>query len=257
MLRRQAETALVGFRAHRTLPRPTPLGPRRSRGSTEVAGAGRTGCGASPARAARDARAVRRGLGAPRRASCGAVERGATKAPTAVRLRDRTSRRSRAIHGALSRPARRGCRVCTRSSGIPGALDASRRASARSLCELGRLDEAERWAVRAAELGDERDYVTQMLWRQVEALVLARRGEHRRGRATGAGSGRDRRATEALNAQARRVLRPRPGPDAAGRTDEAAEALEQALDRYERKKNLAMVASARSRSLEELRARVS
>jgi hypothetical protein len=40
---------------------------------------------------------------------------------------------------------------------------------------------------------------------------------------------------------------------AAGRADEAAEALEQALDRYERKKNLAMVAEVRPR-LEALRA---
>ena len=40
---------------------------------------------------------------------------------------------------------------------------------------------------------------------------------------------------------------------AAGRTDEAAEALEQALKRYERKKNLAMVAQVRTK-LEALRA---
>jgi Tetratricopeptide repeat len=39
---------------------------------------------------------------------------------------------------------------------------------------------------------------------------------------------------------------------AAGRTDEAAEALEQALDRYERKKNLAMVAQVKPK-LEALR----
>ena len=38
---------------------------------------------------------------------------------------------------------------------------------------------------------------------------------------------------------------------AAGRTEEAAEALEQALERYERKKNLAMVAQVRP-SLERL-----
>ncbi len=44
--------------------------------------------------------------------------------------------------------------------------------------------------------------------------------------------------------------------DAAGRTGEAAEALEHALERFERKKNLAMVAQVRPK-LEELRARVS
>jgi hypothetical protein len=41
--------------------------------------------------------------------------------------------------------------------------------------------------------------------------------------------------------------------EAAGRRNEAAETLEQALERYERKKNLAMVAQVRSR-LEGLRA---
>ena len=43
---------------------------------------------------------------------------------------------------------------------------------------------------------------------------------------------------------------------AAGRTDEAAAALEQALERYGRKKNLAMVAQVTPR-LEKLRAGVS
>ena len=42
----------------------------------------------------------------------------------------------------------------------------------------------------------------------------------------------------------------------AGRSDEAVDALEQALERYERKKNLAMVAQVKPK-LEELRARVS
>ena len=42
---------------------------------------------------------------------------------------------------------------------------------------------------------------------------------------------------------------------AAGRTEEAAPTLEQALDRYERKKNLAMVAQVRPR-LESLRERM-
>ena len=48
----------------------------------------------------------------------------------------------------------------------------------RSLCELGRYDEAEPLADLGRELGDERDYVTQMYWRQAKALVLAHRGEH-------------------------------------------------------------------------------
>ena len=42
---------------------------------------------------------------------------------------------------------------------------------------LDRLDEADDWAGRAAEIGASDDAMTQMLIRQVRAKVLARRGE--------------------------------------------------------------------------------
>jgi tetratricopeptide (TPR) repeat protein len=48
---------------------------------------------------------------------------------------------------------------------------------ARVLCELGRLDEAEEWAERGRELGASDDAVTQQLWRQAKAKLLARRGK--------------------------------------------------------------------------------
>ena len=48
----------------------------------------------------------------------------------------------------------------------------------RSLCALGRYDEAEPLAQLGRELGDEQDFATQMLWRQVQARVHAHRGEH-------------------------------------------------------------------------------
>ena len=49
---------------------------------------------------------------------------------------------------------------------------------ARALYALGQLDEAEAWAVRAAEFASESWTWTEMLWRQVRAKVHARRGEH-------------------------------------------------------------------------------
>ena len=49
---------------------------------------------------------------------------------------------------------------------------------AQALYALDRLDEADAWAGRAIQLGASDDAVTQMLWRQVRAKVLARRGEH-------------------------------------------------------------------------------
>jgi tetratricopeptide (TPR) repeat protein len=126
----------------------------------------------------------------------------------------------------------------------------------RSLCELGRYEEAEALAEQGRELGDERDYVTQMYWRQVKALVLAHRGEHREAEQLARESVHVTEATDGLNDQAEayyylgRVLAE------AGRSDDALEALEHALERFGRKKNLAMVAQVRPK-LEELRARVS
>jgi tetratricopeptide (TPR) repeat protein len=49
---------------------------------------------------------------------------------------------------------------------------------ARALLALGRDEEAERYAQMADELGASDDAVTQVLWRQARARVLARRGEH-------------------------------------------------------------------------------
>ena len=61
---------------------------------------------------------------------------------------------------------------------------------------------------------------------------------------------RDR--TDALNFQGDALCDLAEVLAAAGRTDEAADALEQALERYERKKNLAMVAQVKPK-LEALR----
>ena len=54
---------------------------------------------------------------------------------------------------------------------------------AQALYALDRLEDADAWAGRAAELGSSDDAMTQMLWRQVRAKVLARHGEHVEGRA--------------------------------------------------------------------------
>ena len=45
----------------------------------------------------------------------------------------------------------------------------------RQLCALGQYDEAERLAQLGRELGAPDDAITQMLWRQVQALVHAHR----------------------------------------------------------------------------------
>jgi len=121
---------------------------------------------------------------------------------------------------------------------------------AQALYALDRLEEADTWAGRAAELGASDDALTQMLWRQVRAKVLARRGEHAEA---------ERRAREAVAiaedsdwldgqgdvyADLAEVL------SLAGRPKEATEALEQALARYERKGNLVMAQRAQTRLAE-------
>jgi class 3 adenylate cyclase/tetratricopeptide (TPR) repeat protein len=69
-----------------------------------------------------------------------------------------------------------GCAVLA-ELGSWGALSTCAPMLARVLCELGRLDEAEEWAERGRELGASDDAVTQQLWRQAKAKLLARRGE--------------------------------------------------------------------------------
>ena len=49
---------------------------------------------------------------------------------------------------------------------------------ARALYELNQLEDADSWAEHSAKLGGSDDVLTQMLWRQAKAKVLARRGEH-------------------------------------------------------------------------------
>lgn len=122
----------------------------------------------------------------------------------------------------------------------------------RSLCALGRYDEAEPLAQLGRQLGSEHDFVTQMLWRQVQARVHAHRGE----RADAERLAREAEVigerTDNLNRQGDALCDLAEVLAAAGRSDEAAEALEHALESYERKKNLAMVAQVRPK-LEELR----
>ncbi len=122
----------------------------------------------------------------------------------------------------------------------------------RVLCALGDYDEAERLAERGRELGDERDVWTQALWRQVRALVLASRGDRALAERLAREAVEIIDSSDMLNQQGDALCDLAEVLAAAGRTDEAFEALEQARERYERKKNLAMVAQVRPR-LEELR----
>jgi tetratricopeptide (TPR) repeat protein len=117
----------------------------------------------------------------------------------------------------------------------------------RSLCMLGRYDEAESLAERSRELGDEQDVATQMLWRQVQAVVYAQRGQQEEGEQLVREAVALAEQTDALDWQGDALCDLAEVLERAGHDQDAATVLEDALDRYERKKNLAMVAQVRQR----------
>jgi class 3 adenylate cyclase/tetratricopeptide (TPR) repeat protein len=112
---------------------------------------------------------------------------------------------------------------------------------------LDQLEEAERWAGRSAELGTSDDALKEMNWRQVKAKVLARRGEHAEAErlareAVAIGDGTDSLIGQGdAYADLAEVLFLGVNPD------EAAAALRQALDRYERKGHIVLAQRIRER----------
>ena len=118
----------------------------------------------------------------------------------------------------------------------------------RELCALGRFDEAEALARRGRELAAD-DNIDSGLWRQVQARVLAHRGEH---------SEAERLAREAVARVAREESDNLPWQgdawcelaevlEAAGRRDAAIDAWREALDRYERKGIIPLARRVRER----------
>jgi tetratricopeptide (TPR) repeat protein len=122
----------------------------------------------------------------------------------------------------------------------------------RALCALGRYDEAAPLARLGCELGDEQDATAQALWRQTQALVHAARGEHVEAERLAREAVAIADRSDGLNSQGDALCDLAEALAAAGKTDEAAETFEQALERYGRKKNLALVAQVKPK-LEELR----
>jgi class 3 adenylate cyclase len=119
---------------------------------------------------------------------------------------------------------------------------------AQALLELGRDDEAERWLERGRETAPSDERLPQMLWRQVRAKVLARRGEHDEGERLAREAVALGTQSDMLNAHAGALLDLAEVLSLAGH-DPRPE-LERALALYERKGNVVMAERARSRLLE-------
>jgi class 3 adenylate cyclase/tetratricopeptide (TPR) repeat protein len=116
-----------------------------------------------------------------------------------------------------------------------------------ALCALGRFDEAELQAQLGRELGEEHDVATQSLWRQVQARVDSHRGRHAEAEALAREAVALTERTDALNNQAVALCDLAEVLVGAGRTDEAVAVLREALERYERKKNVVAAARVHSR----------
>jgi tetratricopeptide (TPR) repeat protein len=121
---------------------------------------------------------------------------------------------------------------------------------ARLLCVADRLEEADAWADRAAELGASDDALTQMLWRQAKATVLGRRGEHAEAERLAHKAVAVGETTDMIDAQADTYADLGEVLALAGRADEAAAAFADALERYERKENRVMAERTQARLAE-------
>ena len=139
-----------------------------------------------------------------------------------------------------------GCRLLD-ELGAQSFLSTAAAKLAQALYALDRLEEAETWAGRAAELGASDDAMTQMLWRQVSAKVLARRGEHAKAERMARGAVAVGEETDILNAQGDTLADLAEVLLLAGRPEEAAASLEQAIDRYQRKGNRVSTERAQTR----------
>jgi tetratricopeptide (TPR) repeat protein len=117
---------------------------------------------------------------------------------------------------------------------------------AQAFYALDQLDEADAWTERAAEVGAI-DAENEMLWRQVKAKLLARRGEHAEAERIAREAVASGDESEMTNVQGDCYADLGDVLLLAGKPEEAAEALVQALERYERKENLVMAERTRER----------
>jgi tetratricopeptide (TPR) repeat protein len=125
---------------------------------------------------------------------------------------------------------------------------------AASLLTLGRFDEADECTRIAETLAPQDDVASQMLWRQVRAQLLARRGEHSKAEELARESVRLAENTDMINFHANALADLAEVYAKAGRVEDGRAQLEPALTLFEQKGNLVAAAAARRR-LEELEAR--
>jgi len=115
------------------------------------------------------------------------------------------------------------------------------------LCILDRLDEADELVERTKQLAASDEKQAQHRWRGAKAVVLARRGRQAEAEALARQAVEIAETTDFLNDRADAYAGLAEVLQLNGNADEAKAALEQALQRYERKGNLVMARRTRDR----------
>jgi class 3 adenylate cyclase/tetratricopeptide (TPR) repeat protein len=148
--------------------------------------------------------------------------------------------------GAAAELGAEGCRLLDELD-AQSFLSTAAGALARALCELDRLDEADAWARRSADVGDTEDLFTQPLWRATRAKILSRRGEHADAVRLAREAVAITESTDDVNGQADAYRDLAEVLLLGGERERALDALFQALERYERKENVVSAARARAK----------
>jgi tetratricopeptide (TPR) repeat protein len=145
---------------------------------------------------------------------------------------------------AAEQPLRRTYDALERA-GERGMLSTTAAELAEALYEQGRLEEAERYAAASEEAGASDDVATQLLVRGLRAKLAARRGATQEAEALARAAVKLAASTEAPNFRGHAWMDLAEVLRLAGRTDEAAAALEGAAGEYEAKGNLVSFARVR------------
>ena len=146
---------------------------------------------------------------------------------------------------AAEAAARRSCELLE-ELGEAGYRSTAAGELAVSLYALDRLDEADDWARTAEELSAPDDVTSQLLWRQVRARLLARRGEAVEAERLAQAAVSLAEETDMLNWQANALADLAEVYSLSGRPAEARERLERAIELYEEKGNLVAAETARN-----------
>jgi tetratricopeptide (TPR) repeat protein len=123
---------------------------------------------------------------------------------------------------------------------------------AEALYAQGRLDESKRFTEVGEETAASDDVVSQVIWRSVRAKILVRRDEYRQAESLARTAVARANDTDSPALQGNALIELAEVLQLAGRTDDAALAVEQALRLHEKKGNVVSATKART-LLEDLR----